>query len=204
MKTVIFIPCKTSSKRIPYKNTRPFADSSLLQITIDFFKDFCEHDIYVSSEDDSVLSTASINACLCHKRSSDISHDSTTNFEVLNDFVNSFDITNAQIILAQPSHPMRFKVDLDIISKLPYDSNYVSVCSANAKYIASLSQPCPSTYPELYKVDGSYYILNSESIRLNKPFNLYPFLIPYPDKRVDVDHIDQFTLAESLYSIEHP
>jgi len=202
MKTVVFIPSKTSSKRIPHKNIRPFAGSSLLQITINFFKDFCNHDIYISSEDESVLSTALGNNCFCHKRFSNITHDTTSNFEVLHDFVNYFDIINTQIILAQPSHPLRFKEDLEIISNLPKNTNHVSVVSAKAKYIDSLSQPCPNSYSELYKVDGSYYILNSDSIRSNKPFHLYPFLIPYADKRVDVDYIDQFMLAESLYSLE--
>ena len=202
MKTVVFIPSKTSSKRIPYKNIRPFANSSLLEITINFFKQHCPHDIYVSSEDDTVLSIADANDCLRHKRSPSITHANATNFHVLNDWVMSQHVVNTRIILAQPSHPMRYIEDLELISSLPHDRDFVSVIASNSKYIDSLSRTCPPCLTGLYKVDGSYYILHSDSIRENTPFNLYPFLLPYPDRRIDIDYMDQFYLAESLFSME--
>ena len=72
----------------------------------------------------------------------------------------------------------------------------------SSQNIQSLDIVCPYHPLSLYKIDGSYYVINSDNIRHNKKLNFYPFLISYPDKRIDVDYLDQFNIAQFLYSSE--
>ena len=203
MNTIVFIPSKTSSKRIPSKNIRPFADSSLLQVTFDFFRKFTDFEVVVSSDDQSLSEFAASNNCNFHLRQSHICQESTTNFEVLQDWITSHNIYDSRIILAQPSHPIRYKADLDLINRLPFESDYVSVVKSQAKYINSLDRPISHQRPSLYRIDGSYYVISPNKFRLEQKPTFYPFLIPFPDKRIDVDFIDQFHIAELLYKSEH-
>ena len=202
MKTIVFIPAKTSSKRVPLKNIRPFAGTSLLQVTIDFFKEFTDHEIVLSSDDEEIALTANSNRCFFHHRHY-FCKDKTTNMEVLHDWICSSDIHDTRIILAQPSHPMRYQDDLVHINNLSSDHDYVSVVNEQSKYIQSLDIACPDHPLRLYKIDGSYYVINSDNIRYHRKLNFYPFLISYPDKRIDVDYLDQFNIAQYLYSSEN-
>ena len=85
--------------------------------------------------------------------------------EVLHDWICSSDIHDTQLFLH--SVIMRYQDDLVHINNLSSDYDYVVLLKISQNIFNLLMLLVPITL-RLYKIDGSYYVINSDNIRYNE------------------------------------
>lgn len=119
MKPVFFIPIRSGSKGLPNKNILMLGGKPLVHYSIDAVIEagFAESDIYVSSDSREYLNVAGFNHDNLHliERDDFLSSDLATTFDVLKDFLVSFD-DDQIFVLLQATSP--FKAGNEIIKAI--------------------------------------------------------------------------------------
>ncbi len=200
-KIEIFIPAKTFSRRVKKKNIRKFAHSSLLDLTIDFFKkNLPEASITISTESKEILERFSDKVKNLHFRDEYLSNPDLTNFQVMQNWIKTNQISET-ILLAQPCHPFRYKEDLEILKYIDSKNNYVSIIKSDQfimddkdKYFQKNKYQKNS-----YILDGTYYLINPYELSKSTDLVFQTFLLDSQKPRINIDTIYDFDIAEILF-----
>lgn len=135
-KVLAIIPAREGSKRVPQKNFRPFADTTLVDIAIQHaIGSECITSIVLSSDSDQVLELAKkYENVLPLKRPLDISDDQSPAIDYVRhalQICESSEMPYDMVVILQPSSPLRSAEDIDaciqLLSRYPEVDSCVSV-----------------------------------------------------------------------------
>ena len=127
------IPARGGSKRVPRKNIRSVGGKPLMAYTIESALQSVHLDaVVVTSEDDEILEVAAKYGARCLLRPEKLAMDDTPTIDTTLHVIEKFPGYD-QIVLLQPTSPLRTNLDID--AALEYCSNHdasscVSVCKS--------------------------------------------------------------------------
>lgn len=215
MKTVVIIPARGKSKRLPEKNILKFNNIPLVAHSILYAKANTEvdTDIYVSTDDGKIKTIALHYGAKVIDRPKSLSDDYATTVSALKHVLESLDTNYDSVILLQPTNPLRPKNMLINAYKKFVESNCDSLMtvSENTKKLGKIinGRFLPYTYEmgqrsqdmePLYYENGLLYISKTDLILDNKILGEYniPLIVDHPFASVDIDSIDDFKYAEFI------
>lgn len=212
---LIVIPARGGSKGIPRKNVRSLNGKPLLSYTLSAaYNSVYAPDIYVTSEDEEILSLALKYNVKIHKRNLEKAHDNTTLDPVIYDVYQKALIQEAKkydiIVTLQPTSPLIKTETIDMaIEKLLNNSEIDTIISAkedthltwrkeNDYFIPNYNKRVNRQYlPATYKETGAFLITRSkvltEHSRLGSNVDLY---LLEGGESIDVDTYDDWILCE--------
>jgi CMP-N,N'-diacetyllegionaminic acid synthase len=220
-KVCVIIPARKGSKGIPGKNKKLFFGRPLIEWSIKISKklpiQLCN--IFVTTDDKDIISIAKGENVSYITRSSDISNDSTPMVKVIEHALKFVPEDIKEIILLQPTSPLRTKDDI-INALLKFKSgNYESLISGykvdnvhpSKMYIfendllipvaENLSQPNRQELKEIFHRNGAIFIFSRDYFEKNKKVwggKMTLFEMPFA-RSIDIDDIDDFILAENIF-----
>lgn len=216
IKTVVIIPARGGSKRIPDKNLQLLGEITLLEHSINYAKansDFI-NDIVVTTDAKEIADVAITAGAKIIERPANLSGDNCTTVSALKhalvNLKKEFDV----VILLQPTNPLRpeslLRDSLKEFQKGDYDSlvtvsrNYHKlgkiVRNKFVPYNYNMGQRSQDMEP-LYYENGLLYIMRSNIIMkdvLLGDKNL-AYEINHPYAKVDIDTWDDLRYAQFLY-----
>lgn len=219
--TVAIIPAKMTSQRLPYKNLVDLCGNPLLYYSIEVAKHVSLIDeIYVSSEDENVLTTASSYNVKTIVRPKELSSPEITTQDVL---VHAYNVIGEKtgkspelIVLLQPTHPLRMFSSIEealqkMISETDYDSLFVVMETDELRgriidncFISEFDLPRNKrTEPKFYKNTGSFYIFRPDRSFLVQSFfgnKIYPYILDRSLFEIDIDYQSDLELARLMLS----
>jgi CMP-N-acetylneuraminic acid synthetase/spore coat polysaccharide biosynthesis predicted glycosyltransferase SpsG len=215
MKILAIIPARGGSKGIPRKNLRLLGDKPLIYYAINNAKNSKYiTDVYVSSEDDEILSVAKRFGAKLHKRDKSLSKDTTTLDPVIYEAYKYAKIENNQeydlIITLQPTSPLLKVESLDAAIEMMIKNKYIdTIISAkddthlswkklNGKYIPNYERRVNRQYlTPIFTETGSFLITRNNVItpqnRIGKNIDLYILKSP---ECIDIDTYEDWNLCE--------
>ncbi|MFC2109194.1 cytidylyltransferase domain-containing protein [Bacteroidota bacterium] len=216
MKNLVIIPARGGSKRLVGKNIKKLGEYELLGHSIRYAQEnkAIVDKIIVSTDDDEIKKTALFYGAEVIDRPVEISGDNTTTIEVMQHVVNTLSETFLNIILLQPTNPLRPKNLLIDAFETYEKGNYDSLMTVtknehklgeitNNKFIPytyQLGQRSQDLEP-LYYENGLLYITKVEEILKGNILgeNNYPLIVDHPFQKIDIDTLEDFELAEFYY-----
>lgn len=222
MDILLVIPARGGSKGIPRKNLRLLAGKPLLFYSISNAIE-CRYkpDIYVSSEDDEILSIAKKFEVNTHKRGKNISDDRTTLDPVIYDcYMYAMKVENKNydlIITIQPTSPLltpksldnaiqkiidNTKIDTIIAAK---DATHLSWRKEGEKYLPNYNERLNRQYltPEFTET-GAFLITRSNIISKNNRIgNNVDLVLLDNGEEIDIDTYEDWNLCDYLLRRKH-
>lgn len=227
---VALIPARGGSKRLPQKNIKLLDGKPLIAWSIECAKKSQYVDQIIVSTDSQQIKEISENygAKVPFVRPDYLSNDTASTYDVIQHTIESLALNkpNILLVLLQPTSPLRTTEELDkaieyFIQKkalgvvsvsemeysplwanvLPNDNNMLNFISHDI--IGKRSQDLP-TY---YRINGSIYIYNIESLLQNKKMffdeTVFAF-ITASNTSIDIDTMLDFKIAESILKTKCP
>lgn len=153
MRIINYIPCKTTSERIPRKNIKLYGSKRLVDYSIDYSKKTGRPTL-VSTDDASLMD--SFNVEFLHLRTGNLASKVLTNFQVMNDIFRSRIYDNFDYVsLLQPSHPIRSDDIYErIVEKISGDYKGEVIVTSFLKKFQLNDERVGSSY-----IEGSIYML---------------------------------------------
>ena len=220
---VALIPARGGSKGLKKKNLYPVNNKPLISWTIEsaISSHYLEQ-IFVSSDDNSILEIASKEGVNCIERPANLAEDTSSMESVIMHSIEQIDkqgIGFKYLILLQPTSPLRDSKDIDLACKkfiqLKADS-LISVTNVESSVLKTLvkddndflrpafDNKFPSMnrqqLPLAYKPNGAIYIINKK-LFLNNPTLFQKNTAMYEmreNKSIDVDSINDIHTIEKL------
>ncbi len=227
-RTVAIIPARAGSKRLPQKNILPFNGKPLIQWTIESAINAKFGKIIVSSDDDEVLKMKADYPFVDFiKRPKELASDTATTNDVISHVLSLLDLNQFDnLILLQPTSPLRSQQDIDAAFLLLKEGGYNSVTSLTevehpTAYTTSLTanKSLDDFYQKLkllptrsqdfnkeYRLNGAIYIVNISDFIKYKTLFCPPGAAYIMSKlnSIDIDDQYDFILAESISkNIDH-
>jgi N-acylneuraminate cytidylyltransferase len=225
MKTIVIIPARGGSKRLPEKNILDFGGIPLLAHSIIYAKanSSIVDAIYVSTDDASIKRTALHYGAQVIDRPEELSGDHEPTVSALRHCLEVLDdATIETVILLQPTNPLRpsllLKDCFEVFQKGNCESLF-SVTESHRKlgrvtsnrfipFNYDLGQRSQDLDP-LFFENGLLYITNAKSILESKIIteDAFPYLVNHIFTDIDIDTKDDFDYAEYLlikYQILNP
>ncbi len=217
MKTIIIIPARGNSKRLPGKNVLELNDIPLIAHSIIYAKENSNitTDIYVTTDSEKIKKIALNYGVKVIDRPEILADDHATTVSVLKHVLENVKDVFDTVILLQPTNPLRPKYLL----KEAYNKFKNTFCdslmtvSKNDKKLGKIVKGHfqPYTYKmgqrsqdiePLYFENGLLYITKASLILDNKILGSYnvPYIIDHPFASVDIDTLEDFTYAEFVRS----
>ncbi len=215
IKNIAIIPARGGSKRLPNKNTLMFSSMPLISHSINFAKKNQNiiSDIYVSTNDENIKSLALDLGVKVIDRPEYISGDFSTTVSALKHVIETINETIDNIILLQPTNPLRQNQLLKEAYTKYIDGNFDSLMTVSPSkhklgkiekdnfipFNYKMGQRSQDMEP-LYFENGLLYITKSELILNDKILgkNNYPFITNHPYSNVDIDTEYDFKYAEFI------
>ena len=208
-KTLVIIPARGGSKGIPRKNVRLINDKPLISHVIETLKQIestaCM-DIYVSSDDDEILSVSDYYGAKTLKRPIELSSDEVPLDPVIHHAVNYIEKLEAvqydYVITVQPTSPLLSSTTLlNAINQMKDDNRFDTLISVvddrylswkkkdNGEIIPNYEERVNRQYLDpIYKETGAFLITDRKNItpnsRLGKNINVYEVPI---NESIDID-----------------
>lgn len=220
MKTIVIIPARVGSKRLPGKNIKPLGGIPLITHSILYAKANLDiiNEIYVSTDDEVIKGVALQFGARVIDRPEHISGDLEPTVSALKNVIEQIDDEVENVILLQPTNPLRpdnlLKEAFDFYQKENYDSLF-SVSRnhqkfgkiADNKFIPfnyTIGQRSQDLEP-LFFENGLLYITKTKLIKDNIIIseNAFPFEVNHIFANVDIDTQEDFDYAEYLYQKTH-
>ncbi len=223
-KYIAIIPARGGSKRLPRKNVRLFDGLPLIYYTIKAAKESKNiSDVYVSTDDREITELSKKYGANVIVRPDEISGDLATSDSVLVHALEYLDKNSKPsdyLVTLQVTNPLRRDgiVDKAILefSSHGIDSDSLISVSENKHKLGKIENNCfvPDNYSfgqrsqdlnKLYYENGLVYVTKSEVIRSKRSIfgdKIYPFIINDHYSDVDIDIIEDFEIAETIY-IKH-
>jgi CMP-N-acetylneuraminic acid synthetase len=217
MKTIAIIPARGGSKRLKDKNIKVLNGLPLLVHSIRYAQQFPEliDGIYVSTNDAAIKAVALTYGAQVIDRPEALSGDHATTISALQHVLDNLPDTVQDVVLLQPTNPLRPDVLLPEALHLYFEGNYQSLftVSRNHQKLGKIidNQFVPYNYElgqrsqdlePLYFENGLLYILQSDLIRQGKIMGEHslPFIVDNPFSEVDIDTQADFDYAAYLMS----
>lgn len=214
-KILVIIPARGGSKGIPRKNLRALAGKPLIFYSIkNAINSRYNPDVYVSSEDDEILTVAEKIGSKVHRRSKNESKDETTLDPVIFSAVQQISKVNnctyEIIITLQPTSPLLKEATLDsAIQRILDDQSIDTIISATDDthltwtkkdkiYQPNYLKRVNRQYLEpIYKETGGFLITRSECVtrenRIGEKVELFGLVA---QEAVDIDSYADWSLCE--------
>lgn len=217
---VAIIPARGNSKRIPGKNLLEIDGLSLFQRAIECtigIESIVQ--VIASSEDARIISQCEPYSHVnCHVRPAYLSNDTTLTAEVVSHIIKKYKLTNCWLLLLQPTSPFRTQRDvkefLDFaatsaneftsavsMSKL-HSTHPDKVQAIRSGYVHSYLEKDSSvpsqSLPEVYELNGCFYLTDIDYFNSNKRFiseKCLPFIMD-KNKSLNLDTPDDLILME--------
>jgi len=220
---VALIPARGGSKGLKKKNLYPVNNKPLISWTIEsaISSHYLEQ-IFVSSDDNSILEIASKEGVNCIERPANLAEDTSSMESVIMHSIEQIDkqgIGFKYLILLQPTSPLRDSKDIDLACKkfIQLKANsLISVTNVESSVLKTLvkddngflkpafDNKFPSMnrqqLPLAYKPNGAIYIINKK-LFLNNPTLFQKNTAMYEmkeNKSIDVDSINDIHAIEKL------
>lgn len=214
MKTIAIIPAKGHSKRLPNKNIKLLAGIPLLVHSINYAK---EHDfidtIYVSTDSKDIKNIALEHGAFVIDRPRELSGDLEPTVTALKHVLESIDGGVENVILLQPTNPLRPKLLLTEAFQRYKSNTYDSLftVSRNHQKLGTIEKGIfkPFNYSigqrsqdleSLYFENGLLYITKATHILNNQIIteNAFPLIVDHPFASIDIDTQEDFEYAEFM------
>ena len=217
---LFLIPARKGSKGIPKKNTKLLKGTPLISYTFEYVSKVltAEDKVCVSTDDEEVIKLAESYNFKIIKRPTELAGDNSSMDEVIKHVLENYKSLNISfnaIVILQPTSPNRILDDFFNIKKLfnPTIDMVVSVCKAreNPYYLLyeendngfifkskNLAISRRQDSPKVYRLNGSFFIINPNSINNKKIIELDKILkheMPY-ERSIDIDDQFDWDLAE--------
>ncbi|MCF8272806.1 MAG: acylneuraminate cytidylyltransferase family protein [Flavobacteriaceae bacterium] len=214
MKTIVIIPARGNSKRLPNKNIKFLAGIPLLVHSINYAKQHGFMDaIYVTTDSKDIKNIALQHGALVINRPKEFSGDLEPTVTALKHALESISDTIDNVVLLQPTNPLRpkhlFKEAFQLFKENECDSLF-TVSRNHQKFgtiqdnkftpfnykIGQRSQDLEPLYFEngLIYITKAAYILNNQIITENA----FPLIVDHPFASIDIDSQEDFDLAEFM------
>ena len=213
-KTIAIIPARGNSKRLPNKNIKLLGGISLLVHSINYAK---QHEfidaIYVTTDDKDIKNVALQHGAFVIDRPKELSGDLEPTFTALKHVLQSIDEYVENVVLLQPTNPLRPKdllAEAFCLFKEKQCDSLFTVTRNNQKFgIIENSEFIPFNYKigqrsqdlePLYFENGLLYITKAKHILNNEIItsNAFPLIVNHPFASVDIDTQEDFDFAEFL------
>jgi N-acylneuraminate cytidylyltransferase len=216
MKNIAIIPARGGSKRLQKKNILPFSGIPLLAHSILFAKNNPQiiDDVFVTTDDLEIKSIALAYGVKVIDRPQLISGDLEPTVSSLKHVLQSIDFAVENVILLQPTNPLRPEYLLKNAFEIYIDKNCDSLFTVtknhqklgkiiNDKFIPfnyKIGQRSQDLEP-LFFENGLLYITKSSLILENCIIseNAFPFEINHEFSNIDIDTLADFEYAEYLF-----
>jgi CMP-N-acetylneuraminic acid synthetase len=216
MKTIAIIPARGGSKRLPEKNTKLLNNIPLLAHSILYAKQNSAiiDEIYVSTNDDGIKKIASEYGAKVIDRPESLSGDFEATITAVKHVLESIKNDVENIVLLQPTNPLRpenlLKDAFDFYLKGNYDSLFTVSRNhqkfgkiIDGKFVPfnyEIGQRSQDLEP-LFFENGLLYITKSEKILNNIIISkdAFPFEINHIFASVDIDTQEDFDYAQYVY-----
>ena len=214
MKTIAIIPARGNSKRIPNKNIKLLAGIPLLAHSINYAKkhDFIDA-IYVSTDHEDIKKVALNNGALVIDRPEALSGDFEPTVSALKHVLKTIKDSVENIVLLQPTNPLRPKNLLNEAFQLFNEKNCDSIFTVSRNhqkfgiienqtfkpYNYTIGQRSQDLEP-LYFENGLLYVTKAQHILNNQIIteNAYPLLVNHFFAPIDIDTQEDFDMAEFM------
>lgn len=214
-KILIVIPARGGSKGIPRKNIRSLANKPLIYYSINTAKSLSfDFDLYVTSDDDEILSISSklgakIIKRTCHEASDDVTLDPVI-YSALKQAELNEGIKYEIVITLQPTSPLLSSITIDsAIHKIITNSDIDTIISGvsdthltwrkdNGNFIPNYSKRLNRQFlPPVFKETGGFLITRSKFItpenRIGKNINIHTLS---DRESIDIDKYSDWSLCE--------
>lgn len=215
MNILIIIPARGGSKGIPRKNLRALANKPLISYSIqNALTSKFNPDVYVSTEDQEILTVSKKLGAKVHKRCEDDAKDATTLdpviFHALSAIKKLENKNYDLVITLQPTSPLLKVNSIDnAIEMMIYNSSIDTIISAvndthltwnkeNGKFKANyVKRVNRQQLPEVYKETGGFLITRSQYITENNRIGSNVHLFELTDKEsIDIDTYADWGLCQ--------
>lgn len=221
MKVLGIIPARGGSKGVPGKNKKSIAGKPLLSYTLEAAQASTKlTTVYVSSDDDGVLSIAGRYSCKLHKRPEALSTDTSPVTDTVREILQLQEMPFDAVLLLQPTSPLRTGTDIDnavqmleedgtvqsVISVVPMDDIHPArMYRLNDNYlldsfIPEYEQVRRQDIPTAYYRNGSIYLTRTSAFIennsvMNKPIK--PYIMDF-EWLLNIDSERDVLIAEAL------
>ena len=211
MKIAVLIPARGGSKRIPKKNIKKLLDNPLIYYPINSAKNSSAHEVWVSTENETISFWATLCKANVLKRPTNLSLDNTPTESVMKHFLSN--VTCDIIILLEATHPSITAKDIDCALCKFLTSDYDSLATLSKKNLfvwktkKGLAKPINYDINERPKmqdfkgllVESGMWITTRKAFeksnnRLSGKIGYY--VLDHPD--IDIDDPIDFKIAEVL------
>ena len=222
MKILVLILARGGSKRLPNKNILKLGKKHLINWSIDFAKKIpFVYDILVSTDSKKIgLIAKKRGALVPWIRPKKLSLDKTKSHDAaihaINWYENNIQKVDA-LMLLQPTSPFRklktikegiriFKSKKNIsvigVERSKYNSNnYYTLNKTKNKSLKKLLKKTE----DVYRVNGSFYLISPFNIRKNKSFyhnKTFPLVCNSMIESIDIDNKDEWKIAKRLVNFK--
>lgn len=214
-KTIAIIPARGGSKRLPGKNVRLLGELPLIAHSIRYAqKQKIIDEVYVSTDDQTIKKVALEYGAKVIDRPSGISGDLEPTVSALKHVLQSLNEEVDNVILLQPTNPLRpenlLNEAFELFSKNNHDSLF-TVTRNHQKFGKIVNnQFVPFNYEvgqrsqdlePLYFENGLLYITKASLIIEDTiiSVNAFPLIVEHPFANVDIDTQEDFDYALYLY-----
>ncbi len=212
-KNIVIIPARANSKRLPNKNLKLLGNKPLIAHSIEYAQNNGISDIVVSTDDERIKTIAQKYGVTIQNRPKHLTTDTSPTIDTLKYVIENLEENYENVILLQPTNPLRPKNLLTEALKLVTDSNFDSLMTVtrnhqkfgkinNNKFSPfnyKIGQRSQDLEP-LYFENGLLYITKVNLIKQGKVLgeNNYPMLVNHPFANVDIDTQEDFDYANYL------
>lgn len=220
-KYLAIIPARAGSKRLPRKNILDLNGKPLIQYSIEAALNCKEIDeIIVTSDSQEILNLSKSLKVTAIKRPKELAKDTSPTFEAIEHAVSSLDKKYENLILLQPTSPLRTSEDLQKAIK-EYEekkaNSLVSVCECEHSPLWSNTLPSNKSMEnflsskllnkrsqdleKFYRLNGAIYIGNTKKVLKEKTFYLKENIYAYEMDQInsiDIDTKLDFLFAQSI------
>jgi len=215
MKSIFIIPARSGSKGIPNKNIKPINGLPMFVWSIIHAKYIAKNNdiICVSSDSQDYLQIANDWGARTRLRPSELATDESPTEPVMEDVIKQYDLEDEDnVILLQPTTPLRSKESLEKLSKMIFDGER-SVVSVKEAYdfeweVSSkdyyspkyTGRPRRQDMQPKYVENGSLYftkIITFKKLK-NRISKQSKLIIMNEKESIDVDNLDQLSLVNQL------
>ncbi len=211
--TIAIIPARGGSKRFPNKNTALLGSIPLLVHSINYAKANNINKIIVTTDDSNIKEIALKNGVEVIDRPKELSGDLSSTVSALKHVLENIKGTFENVILLQPTNPLRPANLLTDAYQIFTEKSYDSLITVtknrnklgriiNTKFIPfnyKIGQRSQDLEP-LYAENGLLYITKTHVILEDKIIgeNNFPFVVNHPYAKVDIDTLEDLEYAEYL------
>jgi CMP-N,N'-diacetyllegionaminic acid synthase len=224
MKLLFVIPARGGSKGIPGKNVKPLCGKPLLHYSLEYARLFAnDDDICLTTDSNEIAECAlAISYTIPFKRPTELATDEAGTYPVLLHALNYYESLGKKyegIVLLQPTSPFReqfhlkeaiklFREDIDMVvsAQLSAVNPYFTLFEETSEGYLHVSKG-EGTYkrrqdaPPAYELNGSIYIINSQSLYSYSSFAELKKRVKYvmsPEYSIDLDTPNDWEYAEYI------